>query len=262
MGFLKNMIDYSSRASIGLLKRIPGGVTKIGSRFHPRETPPRMERVKEFQMAHVPVTVSQYKVFLQAGGAEESKWWSKAGWQWRQGITEGWGRRDRSIPHGWRAQNARFDHPVTGITWYEAEAYCAWLAEMKSQDVRLPSELEWERAARGNDARPFPWGEEFDPRRTNTVERDHGTTMTAGRMVSDISPFGIYDMAGNIQEWTLSGYSPVPGEKIIGTDLRVARGASYNDTSFAARTSYRRGYPAGYYYPFLGFRIVVAAHDG
>ncbi len=254
------MFDYTSRASIGLLKRIPSGLVRMGSRFHPREHPPRTVQVREFQIAHVAVTVSQYQVFLQAGGADQPKWWGEAGWNWRQGKAEGFGRRDRSVPDGWKQQLTFFDHPVTGVTWYEAQAYCAWLAAAKEMPVRLPHETEWERAARGNDTRPFPWGDDFTPRSANTVEQEHGRTMTAGRVVADLSPFGIYDMAGNVQEWTASAYSPLPHELFYGADLRVARGGSFNDTAFAARTSYRRGYPAAYFFPFLGFRLVVAAH--
>lgn len=254
------MIDYTSRASIGLLKRIPSGFVRLGSRFHPRENPPRAVRILEFQMAHVPVTVSQYEVFLQSGAANEPKWWSDAGWQWRQGKSEGWGRVDRAVPNAWKQQLNRSDHPVTGVTWFEAEAYCRWIASAKQMDVRLPDEAEWERAARGDDTRPFPWGEEFDEQRTNTLESQEGTTLPASRMISDISPFGIYEMAGNVQQWTKTVYTPLPGETYSSPDLRVARGGSFNDTAFGARTSYRRAYPPGYFYPFLGFRVIVAPH--
>jgi formylglycine-generating enzyme required for sulfatase activity len=252
------MIDYTSRASIGLVKRIPSGYLRMGSRFHPREEPPHNVVVKEFRIAHVPVTVNQYVIFIKSGGMNENTWWSEEGWAWRQGEISGWGRKDRAQPHGWKSQENRYHHPVTGVTWYEAEAYCKWVSHAKHRKVRLPTEIEWERAARGNDTRPFPWGEEFDPTLANTLESERGTTMPTGRMIRDASHFEVFDMAGNVQEWTSSSYDPLPDEHFTKGTLRVARGGSYNDTAFGCRTSYRRGYPAGYFYPFLGFRVVVS----
>ena len=252
------MIDYSSRASIGLLKRIPSGNVRLGSRFHPREDPQRLVRVREFELAHVAVIINQYTVFLKSGGMDEPKYWTDEGWAWRQGESDGFGREDRSQPYAWKNQERRYHHPVSGVTWYEAEAYCQWLADVKKRPVRLPSEDEWERAARGNDTRPFPWGEDFEPKRTNTHEHECGSTIDAGKMLGDLSPFGIYDMGGNVQEWTASTYEPLAEEAFMPEQsLQVARGGSYYDNAFASRVSYRRGYPAGYFYPFLGFRIAV-----
>ena len=76
-------------------------------------------------------------------------------------------------------------------------------------------------------------------------------------MPNDTSPYGVLDMAGNVQEWTASPYQPLPGEVYPPGDLFVARGGSFNDTAYGARTSYRRAYPPGYFYPYLGFRVVV-----
>ncbi len=257
------MIDYSSRASIGLLKRIPSGAVRLGSRFHAREDPPQTVIVREFELAHVAVTVNQYTIFLKSGGMDEPRWWSPAGWAWRQGESDGFGRGDRSRPFSWKNQERNYHHPISGVTWYEAEAYCRWLADVKKRPVRLPMEREWERAARGDDVRPFPWGEDFDAERANTFERERGATVDAGKMVGDISPFGIYDLAGNVQEWTASAYEPIEGEAFLpGRALYVVRGGSYHDTAFGSRVSYRRGYPAGYFYPFLGFRIAVGLRPG
>ena len=146
---------------------------------------------------------------------------------------------------------------MVGVTWYEAEAYCAWVSDQKKLIVRLPSEVEWEYAARGEDGRPFPWGDGFDTNLTNTVERELHDTVEVATIEGDVSPFGVLDMAGNVQEWTTSSYTPLPDEVISATDLRIARGGSYNDTAYGARASYRRAYPPGYYFPFLGFRVVV-----
>jgi len=250
-------IDYTSKASIGLVKRIPSGVFQMGSRFHPRENPRHMASVSEFQIAHAPVTVSQYSAFIDSDAAKEKRWWSDEGWSWLNGETDGWGREDRRLPDGWEAQLKKSVHPVTGVTVYEAEAYCEWLGSVKNKAVRLPTEEEWEYAARGDDGRPFPWGEEFEAQLTNTYETEIFATVEAASLAGDISPFGVMDMAGNVQQWTSSAYTPLPSEVTPSNQLRVARGGSFNDTVFGARASYRRGYPPGFFYPFLGFRIVV-----
>lgn len=245
------------RATVGLVRRVPGGTVRTGSPFHPREYPTRTEYVAEFEIAHAPVTVQQYQVFLEDGGPDDPRWWDDAGWDWRKGEADGWGRENRAMPDRWTFQRRRKFHPVVGVTWFEAQAYCAWLSARTKQVVRLPGELEWERAARGDDARPFPWGEEFEPGLTNTVEGDRRDTVPAASLQGDNSPFGVYDLAGNVQDWVNTPYQPLPDERFAPGPLKVARGGSWNDTSYGARTSYRRAYPAGYFFPFLGFRVVV-----
>lgn len=257
MSDVSDYIDFSERASIGLVKRVPSGTVRMGSRFHPREEPPRTLMVPEFQIGHVPVTVNQYAAFLMSKAVDDRQFWSEAGWAWRRGDLPGWGREDRAKPDGWSVQDRRFHHPVSGVTFFEAEAYCAWIGKIKKKSVRLPTEEEWERAARGDDRRPFPWGEEFDPSLTNTLEADVGLTVDTSKLEGDRSPFDVQDMAGNVQEWTTSLYTPLADERYADTVVRVARGGSFNDTAYAARTSYRRGYPPGYFFPYLGFRVVV-----
>jgi formylglycine-generating enzyme required for sulfatase activity len=215
--------------------------------------------VPEFDIAHAQVTVSQYAAFLTSREFSEQRWWGTEGWAWLCGAGEGWGRENRWQPEGWEVQRGYFDHPVTGVTFYEAEAYCHWLSDEKKRRVRLPTEAEWERAARGDDERPFPWGQEFDSRFTNTHESGRKRTSPVGDTPGDLSPFGLSNMAGNVQEWTTSLYTLLPGEVCPPGPLYVARGGSFNDTAYAARVSYRRPYPLGYFYPFLGFRIVVSA---
>lgn len=247
---------FSSRASIGVVKRVSGGYLHMGSRFHFRE-PRRVVYIAEFEMAKTPVTVSQYAAFLNSGAVRQQRWWGQAGWEWVQGRVCGWGRENRWQPDTWEIQRDHPYHPVVGITWYEADAYCKWVANETKSNVRLPSEEEWEWAARGEDGRPFPWGELFDASLTNVLETDIHGPVDVASIEADISPFGINEMAGNVQEWTGSPYEIFPGEIYADANLYVARGGSFYDTVYGARASYRRAYPPGYYYPFLGFRIVV-----
>lgn len=252
-----SVIDLYSKASIGVLKRVSGGYLNMGSRFHPREVVRRAIYVSEFDMGHAPVTVQQYAAFLNSGGVSEERWWNQDGWAWLQGQREGWGRENRWLPDGWERQKQRPYHPIVGVTWYEARAYCAWVGHELKRTARLPMEDEWEYAARGEDGRPFPWGDDFDPSLSNTMEAQLYDTVEVTSVTGDLSPFGLADMAGNVQEWTGSVYIPQPGEVFPVQDLRVVRGGSFNDTAFGSRTSYRRAYPPTYFYQFLGFRVVV-----
>jgi formylglycine-generating enzyme required for sulfatase activity len=251
-------VDFSTKASTGALNRIPSGYFEIGSRFHSREQFRRSVHVAEFDIAHTPVTVTQYAAFLNSGAVRQKRWWSNEGWEWLMGGIDGWGRENRWQPETWENQRQRPYHPIVGVTWYEACAYCAWVSHEKECVVRLPTEEEWEYAARGDDGRPYPWGDYFDSTLTNTLEAGCYDTVEVTSIPGDVSSFGVMDMAGNVQEWTSSDYSPMANEQYYGRSLKIVRGGSFNDTSFGSRTSYRRAYPLGYYFPFLGFRVVVA----
>jgi formylglycine-generating enzyme required for sulfatase activity len=258
---MAGVADLPTDASIGLLKRIPGGYLHAGSWFHPREQVRRRTAyIREFDIASSTVTVNQYRAFVKDNGYMEERWWTKEGLGWLHGRACGWGRADRKRPEGWDEQKKNPHHPLVGITCFEAEAYCAWLTAEKGRAVRLPSEDEWERAARGDDQRPYPWGEVFLSGLANTLESERHETVPAASFPSDVSPFGVMDMAGNVQQWTSEAYSPLPDEAFPEGPLRVVRGGSFHDSAYGARTSYRRAYPPGYFFPFLGFRIVVEAH--
>lgn len=232
----------------------------MGSRFHPRESPGRQVFVPEFDIANIPVTVGQYSIFIDSGAYSQPNWWSESGWSWREGDEDGWGREDRSKPDAWIIQKRRESFPVAGVTWYEAEAYCSWLSYQKKKIVRLPNEPEWEYAARGDDGRPFPWGEEFDPSMTNTLESGKYDIVESASIGLDVSPFDVKDMSGNIQQWTSGRYTPMPEENFPPGNLYLARGGSFNDTAYGSRVSYRRAYPPGYFFAFLGFRVVISDH--
>jgi formylglycine-generating enzyme required for sulfatase activity len=151
-------------------------------------------------------------------------------------------------PSGWR--EGRYpellaDHPVVNVSWHDALAYCRWLTAETGQVYRLPTEAEWEKAARGTDARPYPWGYEFDKARCNTGEGGIGYTTPVHAYPGGASPYGVMDLVGNVWEWCSSLFSDYPyavgdGREDLSADgWRVLRGGSWLDLEWGARAARR-----------------------
>jgi len=169
------------------------------------------------------------------------------------------------LPRGWigfRYPDTLDNHPVTGVSKKDAEAYAGWLNGMTGKQYRLPTEEEWEYACRGNDGRIFPWGNIFDPWRCNTSESERkGTTAVDYYAPSGNSPFGVMDMVGNIWEWTSSVYKsyPLPPQaNSADADVRanfVIRGGSWYYSRKLARSAARETMQRDHTSAQLGFRL-------
>jgi formylglycine-generating enzyme required for sulfatase activity len=170
-----------------------------------------------FQIARFPVTNAEYARFIDTGGYTQQEWWTEQGWiyispegerRWDPKELEG---KAITQPRLW--DDSRFNNPaqpVVGVSWYEAAAYCRWLTAQghtqgwlpKDQEIRLPTSLEWERAARHTDQRPYPWGtEESTPERANYRETEIGRPSPVGCFAAGAAVCGVQDMAGNVLEW-------------------------------------------------------------
>jgi formylglycine-generating enzyme required for sulfatase activity len=166
-------------------------------------------------------------------------------------------------PDNWN--DPAYNHPaqpVVGVCWHEARAYCAWLSAQTGGDWRLPSEAEWEAAARGSTARRYPRGEAFDPAYCNMFETHVRGTTPVGIFPGGDTPEGIADLAGNVWEWTGSLYRPYADAVDAGSKdseeadgSRVVRGGSWDDLRGHARAAYRNDFTPDYRYPFIGFRV-------
>jgi formylglycine-generating enzyme required for sulfatase activity len=163
------------------------------------------------------------------------------------------------------ALRGRDDHPVTYVDWHDAMAYCRWLTLQSGMPVTLPSEAEWEKAARGTKGRRWPWGDQWDAERCNSAESGIGDTTPVGKYSPQgDSPYGCADMAGNVWEWTRSIYKDYPYDATDGReDLdaeghRVLRGGAFDDGSMVARCARRYEDRPDSWGRNYGFRIVVS----
>ncbi|MBA3944923.1 MAG: formylglycine-generating enzyme family protein [Herpetosiphonaceae bacterium] len=225
------------------------------------ESPQHTVQLNAFQLAVVPVTNALYASFVGATGSRPPITWS-----------------------GGQLPPSLHSHPVVDIRWAEAQAFCRWLRAQTRTPFRLPTEAEWEKAARGTDGRSFPWGDDFDPLCTNTRESGHPGTTPVGSYPAGVSPYGLLDMAGNVWEWTQSRQAPYPyaddernGLEVephaagrwwlprrrttpprIAADLRrILRGGCYANPHGFARCACRFRLPPTTSTPFLGLRLAA-----
>jgi formylglycine-generating enzyme required for sulfatase activity len=247
---------------------IPAGPFLMGStnddpQASDREKPQHELTLPRYYMARYPVTVAQYKTFVE-----------------HSGTTPADDDCLRGLPN----------HPVVRITWYEALTYSQWLTErlrewsgtpeplasllrQEGWQVTLPSEAEWEKAARGTDGRLYPWGREPDSNRANYDDTGINATSAVGCFPGGASPYGVEELSGNVWEWTRSlwgtdflqpaftyPYAPGDGREnqaALDRTLRVLRGGAFLNVYGAARCAHpHRDDPSGWV-RYLGFRVVV-----
>ena len=225
------------------------------------EKPQHTVYLKAYWIDKYEVTNRQYARFIEEGGYDQLELWTEEGWQWKT-ITE------RTQPKFWDDDRwNKAGHPVVGVVWFEAVAYCRWAG------ARLPTEAEWERAAGWDAAKQektiYPWGNHWDSTRANTVESALGTTTPVGQFCpGGASPIGACDMVGNAWEWMSSLHMPYPynatdGREEIGTPgTRALRGGSWINERDRARVAYRLPpFPGDFilFDPTNGFRCAMTA---
>ncbi|MBI3915293.1 MAG: SUMF1/EgtB/PvdO family nonheme iron enzyme [Chloroflexi bacterium] len=259
--------DVISEISVTLA--VPAGEFIMGSNDYDNEKPPHRVTLKEYRIGKYPVTNSQFRRFIDAGGYQTKALWTDAGWEWREKNSVA--KPDYWDDPQWNLEN----HPVVGVSWYESVAYCNWLTETNpGREFRLPTEAEWEKAARGpstssGDLREYPWVGDFDPEKANTAESGIGRTTAVGLFPRGASQYGALDMAGNVWEWCSSRwgknwekpdfkypYRLEDGrEDLKSNDLRVLRGGAWDYNQGNARCANRGGSSPHDRNDSVGFRV-------
>jgi sulfatase modifying factor 1 len=239
--------------------------------FYADASPQRAVTSPAYYIGRYPVTNAQYARFVQTAGYDvpfvDAEWAEPYNWD-----------KERRVP-----PRGKEDHPVTLVSWEDAVAYCEWA------ELRLPTEAEWEKAARGTDGRLYPWGDAWDNEKCNSVERIAGrellsyaawkewwagfterdpvernrdtTTAVGTYSPGGDSPYGCADMAGNVWEWCADWYQGYPGTTCqrdrFGETERVLRGGTWFSTRQPVRTPYRSGGDPGRRVDSRGFRCCV-----
>lgn len=205
----------------------------------------------EYQIARVPITNAQYAIYIRDSGAKAPEHWR--GGQVSAGIE---------------------NHPVVNVSWHDVLAYCKWLGEKINKPVSLPSEAEWEKAAKGAIStsqlpisnRNYPWGEPWKELHCNSGELGLNETTPVGLFLNGANPYGLLDMSGNVWEWTRSEggksypYKPDDGREDLNRKnvTRALRGGSFNDNEVDVRCASRYRYNPGGRYRIFGFRVMVS----
>lgn len=229
---------------------VPAGPFLQGSKSGlPEERPQREVTLPAYFISQTEVSNADYAEFLDTRPAEVAKTWTPRHWTQPR-------RRAGGVVEGKIYPSAIQKHPVVYVTWPQAQAFAA------ARGGRLPSEAEWEKAARGSDGRTFPWGEGPRSRVQVQVANSGGRAPTApvGALADDRSPYGVYDMAGNVHEWTADEFVPYPGAPagVQGRPGRkVLRGGAWRWPLEDARTTRRQSATPDYANDRIGFRFVI-----
>jgi len=259
---------------------VPGGPFTMGTSTEPwaldNERPAHQVDVPTFWIDTVPVSNGDYLRFMADGGYDDARFWDPAGWAHRQaaGLVAPlfWAREGagswlrRRFGH---LEPVPLDEPVVHVSWYEADAYARWAGK------RLPTEAEWEKAARYDPAagrsRRFPWGDDDPSAATANLGQRHLQPAPVGSYRDGASPYGVRQLVGDVWEWTSSDFCGYPGfvawpyreysEVFFGADYKMLRGGSFATDAAACRGTFRNwDYPIRRQI-FAGFRCARDAED-
>lgn len=258
----------STKDDIQLVK---DGFPNFEPKLIEREIPQHEVFLDTFSISKYPITNSEFSEFI-----EDTKYVTTAE---REGTGFVFGPKYRVVEGAFWKQpfgsesNLKYKekHPVVQISWFDALEYCRWLTNKTGHKYRLPTEAEWEKAARGGDKRIFPWGNKWEPTFCNSDYRFKGTTPVDFFEKDNISPYGCVDMCGNVFEWTSTTigntepwppkysypYNPNDGRENPESETRrVSRGGSYSRDWVYCRTTFRFADMPGDRYSAQGFRVV------
>lgn len=202
--------------------------------------------LNEFRIDLMPVTQVEYAEFVTAKLAPppsiDRAAWQAQGFMQDYAVVERFNWRDGVPPTG------REDHPVVLVTWRQAESYCEWRGKLHGEVRRLPTEAEFEKAARGDNGLAYPWGNVFEADKLNSAVKGPGDTTPVGQFVEGKSAFGLLDAAGNVFQWTSTPFRP--GHMTV-------KGSAWEDFGGVGRGASRHGRPVEARHVIVGFRCAA-----
>lgn len=274
-----NSEEHRLKSMLPRMVSVAGGEFEMGSEGYPfaydNEKPAHRVELADYRIDAYPVTAGEYAEFIEADGYQTRSLWSDEGWEWKEtnkiDCPEYWSSSDAGGSRGalfrvremFEDNAMNPDHPVTGVSWYEADAYARFAGK------RLPTEAEWEKAASWEPAagrkRRFSWGDEPGDH-GNFGFRNWGMT-SVGTYSRDTSAYGCFDMSGNVWEWTSSRFEPYPGFEVFpypeyseiwfDGDHRVMKGGSWATRLPLLRCSFRNFWRPRFRVAFAGFRCAA-----
>ncbi len=197
-----------------------------------------------WRLSKYPVSVEEFQRFLEARGYEDQQYWGKEGWSTRE-------REEWEKPDAWEDQLHYPNRPVTGVSWYEAEAYCRWLGDQRGYEVRLPSEAEWEMAAKPAEGK-YPWGrDEPGPEHAN-FRRAFDAPTPVGIYPAGDGICGHSDLGGNVWEWCTDRI-----DELGGTNIRSVRGGCWDSSAGYLGFAFRNWFQAAFRSKVIGLRVLA-----
>jgi len=212
----------------------------------------RTPRTDSFCMDRRPVTNGQYKIFVDETG-HKLPYITAAAYQLQGFLVHPYNKVKEFLWRGDSFPTGRKNHPVVLVSYHDAVTYCEWKGNKLWAKYRLPTEEEWEKAARGTDGRIFPWGIKWIAENLNSGAHA-GSTTSVNEFPLGKSPYGLYDMVGNTFEWTSTQWGGSSDDNE--TPKRVLKGCSWDDLPGTCRVAMRHGRPASSKHILIGFRCV------
>ncbi|MCX6706435.1 MAG: formylglycine-generating enzyme family protein [Candidatus Woesebacteria bacterium] len=253
------------------IKKYADKFPDVDKRLLKRECPQHKVFLESYKIGKYPVTNDEFEIFIRSTGYVTLAEKEGFGFVFSPNFSSVKGA-DWRHPLGSNSEILlKQKHPVVQVSWYDAVAFCNWLSDKTRKKYYLPSEAQWEKAARGKNARIFPWGNNWNSKICNAGYRFKGTTPVGKFSPDSDSPFGCVDMSGNVFEWTSTTigttepwpekfnypYKPNDGreDQTVKT-RRVGRGGSYSRSEVFCRTSFRFADPPSDRYSAQGFRVM------
>lgn len=256
------------QAWVPALVKVPAGPFLMGSSDVDKmaesdEKPQHLLELPDFWIGKTPVTNVQFGHFVEGDGYINRAYWTQVGWVWRE-------QQEVLRPAFW--DDSRWsgaDHPVVGISWFEAVAYCRWLSAQIGHTFKLPNEAEWEKAARGPAGFIWPWGNTWETGRCNTEQARVGKSTPVSRYAGGASLYGVLDLAGNVWEWCSTRYGKIYPYQLEqewvesyleASTWRRLRGGAYYSNEARVRGAFRGDFLGpDYRHKHNGFRVTTIA---